>query len=242
MADYKRDLRVLIALIVGALGIGAAIFGVVRGLAKTGPGQGVRLQISIAPPLDPTVVALATRVVQERCEEKGTETRIVSGGDRVVAELGDLDPANVDLVVAVIERRAVLELRVDSTTVGTGAAIAGAEVSAGGVKIDLRTPIAVAEGAQLSFVFDGKVRTVATVDHVAPTDLHVQIKGANEDEAIKAALELAALVEAGAVPALKVTDRTAFSRATGFFPRAWPFFAVCAVMLLAAAFIARRRA
>lgn len=242
MPDDKRDLRILIALIVAAVGIGAAIFGVVRGMSATGPGRGVRLQIAIAPPLDPQVVALATRVVTERCDEKGVvDLRVVSGGDRVVAEVGEDDPEIVDHLVAVIERRAALELRVDTTTVATGAALAGAEVSAGGVKIDLRAPIAVPPGAQLAFVLDGKVRTVAPVDHVAPTDLHVLTKGATEDEAIKAAIELVTLVEAGAVPALHVTERTPFTRATGFFPRAWPFFAVCAVMLIAAALIARRR-
>lgn len=242
MPDDKRDLRILIALIVAALGIGAAIFGVVRGLSATGPARGVRLQVAIAPPLDPTVVALATRVVAERCDEKGAATRVVSGGDRVVVELGEDDPEIVGRIVEVIERRGTLEVRTpDGTTVLAGPGITGAEVSGGGVKIDLRAPVSVAPGAQLSFLLDGKVKAVLAVDHVSATDLHVATKGANEDEAIKAALELVTVVETGAVPALHVTERTPFSRATGFLPRAWPFFAVCGVMLLAAAFVARRR-
>lgn len=242
MTDDKRDLRILIALIVAALGVGAAIFGVVRGLSATGPGRGVRLQIAIAPPLDPTVVALATRVVTERCDDMMGPSRVVNGGDRVVVELGVEDPELVTPLVWGIERHPTLEVRgPDGTTVLTGAGIAGAAVSGGGVKIDLRAPVSVASGAKLMFVLDGKVKAEVPVDHVAPTDLHVQTTGATEDDAIEAATELTAAIEAGAAPALHVTERTPFSRATGFLPRAWPFFAVCAVMLLAAAFIARKR-
>ena len=314
MPDDKRDLRILIALIVAALGIGAAIFGVVRGLSATGPGRGVRLQIAIAPPLDPSVVELATRVVKERCDEKGIDLRVVSGGDRVVAELGEDDPEIVGHLVELIERRAVLEVhQVDPAitwfaqvasaplpsgilveagivtaaddiprhergdhvlaaalptppplsvlaygrtasrrwrpyvltpaTTLAGSGITTAEVASGGVAIGLRAPVSVMPDAQvqLAFVLDGIVTAVATVDHAAATDLHVRTTGATEDDAIRAAIELVTVVQAGAVPALHVTEQTPFTRATGFFPRAWPFFAIGGVMVLAALFVARRR-
>lgn len=241
MSDDKRDLRILIALIVAALGIGAAVFGVVRGLSKTGPAHGVRLTVMIAPPLDSQRVELATRVVKERCDEKGIDLRVVPAGDRVVMEVGEDDPEIVGNLVALIERRAALEVRDDKGTVLTGAGVTSAEVASGGVAIGLRAPVTVAEGTKLTFLLDGKVKTTAILDHVAATDLHVAIHGATEEAAMRDAIELAAMVEAGAVPALHVSDRTAFSRATGFLPRAWPFFAICAVMLLVAGFVARRR-
>jgi len=242
VADDKRDLRILIALLVGVFAIGIAIFGVVRGTSATGPGSGVRLQIAIAPPLDPRAVVLATRVVKERCDEKGLDTRVVSGGDRVIAELGEDDPVLVDHVASVIERRASLEVRgPDGMVVLAGDRIAGAEVASGGVKIGLRAPAAIPSGARLTFVLDGKDRGRATVDHVAPTDFHVRTEGASEDAALRAAVELVPVIEAGAVPALRVSERTPFTRATGFFPRAWPFFAAGAVLLLVAAFVAFRR-
>ena len=40
---------------------------------------------------------------------------------------------------------------------------------------------------------------------------------------------------------MHVDRSVAFTRATGFVPRAWPFFAIAAVMLAGAALIARRR-
>ena len=242
MSDDKRDLRILIALIVGVFGLGVAIFGVVRGTSATGPGSGVRLTVSIAPPLDAGKVALAVRVVKERCDEKGRDARIVSGGDRVVAEIGEDDPESIGHIVAVIERRASLEVRGhDGTTLLAGDRIAGAQVASGGVKVDLRAPASIPTGARLAFVLDGKEKAVATVDHVAPTDFHVRTDGATEDAALRAAVELVPVIEAGAVPALQVTERTPFTRATGFLPRAWPFFAIGGAMLLVAAFVAFRR-
>jgi hypothetical protein len=40
---------------------------------------------------------------------------------------------------------------------------------------------------------------------------------------------------------MHVASATAFTRATGFFPRAWPFFAIAGVMLAIAALIWRKR-
>lgn len=44
----------------------------------------------------------------------------------------------------------------------------------------------------------------------------------------------AAALDAAAAPVLKVTRREAFSRATGFLPRAWPFLAIAGVLLVIA--------
>lgn len=46
----------------------------------------------------------------------------------------------------------------------------------------------------------------------------------------------------GAHHPMHVASATAFTRATGFVPRAWPFFAIGGVLVLGAAAIARRRA
>ena len=40
---------------------------------------------------------------------------------------------------------------------------------------------------------------------------------------------------------LQIDRADAFTRATGFVPRAWPFFAIGAVMLLGAGVVARKR-
>jgi hypothetical protein len=44
-----------------------------------------------------------------------------------------------------------------------------------------------------------------------------------------------------AAPPMKVTKRDPFSRATGFWPRAWPFLAIAAVLLVIAAVLWLRR-
>jgi hypothetical protein len=43
------------------------------------------------------------------------------------------------------------------------------------------------------------------------------------------------------VPAMRVVSRTAFTRATGFFPRAWPFLAAGLVLLVVAGIVWRRK-
>lgn len=49
-----------------------------------------------------------------------------------------------------------------------------------------------------------------------------------------------AALDAAAAPPMKVTRRESFSRATGFLPRAWPFLAGAALLLVIAGVLSRR--
>jgi hypothetical protein len=59
---------------------------------------------------------------------------------------------------------------------------------------------------------------------------------------IRDAIELVSVVEAGAIGPLRIQRQEPFSRATGFLPRAWPFLAIGAVLLIVAALLSRARA
>ena len=121
-----------------------------------------------------------------------------------------------------------------------GHAIRRAEVASGGVAIDVTDASRVKANAPIAFVLDGRVHGVVTPDQVGATQIHVVTPGDTEDAAIAAALELVDVVEAGAAHPLHVESRDSFTRATGFLPRAWPFFAVFGVMVLVAGVIGRR--
>jgi hypothetical protein len=318
------------------------VFGVVRGLSKTGPAHGVRMVVTIAPPVDAAVIAMAEHVVESRLGEKGMETRVNAAGEMLVVELGETDEQIVNDEVALLERTGKLEVHVldeknpwlgriatvaatdpaaraagirvdggmlvasdqrnelsvaDADAIGCtgrvgddgkrhcvqrgadllvtyvsgleappadriiaygrvgadwrpyvlerdivldGSAIHRAEVFAGGVAIEADAP-RVKPKMTLAFVLDGKVHGIATTDIAEPPKLHVLTSGKNEDAAIDAALELVEVIDAGAAHPLHVTHRMTFDRATGFLPRAWPFFAAGGVLLLVGAFFGTRR-
>ncbi len=135
-----------------------------------------------------------------------------------------------------LERDAVLD----------GKHIQHAEITERGVVVDVsdgRELTRIKAGTPIAFVLDGTIKMVGTPDRVTTTGLHVPTTGATEDDAIAAAISLISVIEAGAVHPLHVRDQKAFERATGFLPRAWPFLAVGAALLLGAALLwGRRRA
>jgi hypothetical protein len=189
-------------------------------------------QLSVA---DADAIGCAGRV------EDGKRRCVQRGADVLVTYVSGLEVPPTDRLVAygpteggwrpyVLERDVVLD----------GSAIRRAEVFAGGVAIEADAP-RVKPNLTLAFVLDGKVHGVATADIAAPPKLHVLTSGANEAAAFRAAHDLVDVIEAGAAHPLHVTHRMAFERATGFVPRAWPFFAVGGVLLLVGAFVATRR-
>ena len=101
-------------------------------------------------------------------------------------------------------------------------------------------------GAPLAVVFDGKVKAVVPLPPAAPEPaLHLHTTGAADvvdDAAVGAALDLQIVLEAGAMHPLTVLASTPFTRAVGFFPRAWLFLALALVSLVAGALVWRRRA
>lgn len=125
-----------------------------------------------------------------------------------------------------------------------GHAIRHAEVFGGGVAVEVNEAPQLAHitpGVIVAFVLDGKVRMLGAPDRVVGRELHVPTIGSTEDAAIASALDLVAVIQAGAMRPLHVRSQEPFSRATGFLPRAWPFFAIGAVFSLAALVLLRRR-
>jgi hypothetical protein len=138
------------------------------------------------------------------------------------------------MAVALLERTGKLEVKAAQKTVLDGAGVRHAEVAAdGGVLVDTVAPLSVQPGTPLEIVFDGKVHTTITPDRTAP--LHLPVTDA------RSAIDLVSLFDAGAAHPMHVVGREPFTRATGFLPRAWPFFAIGAVMLLGAGVVARKR-
>jgi hypothetical protein len=142
----------------------------------------------------------------------------------------------------------------DDVVLASGPEIQRVEIGDGGVIVDLaaeaaRRVVATAStrpGAPIATVLDGKVKMLAPLpaDTREPT-LHLRTTataGKLEEAAIRDAIELQAVLEAGAAHKLNLIASTPFSRATGFLPRAWPFLALAAISLLAAGFVWRRRA
>lgn len=103
------DARRLVALIVAVIGLGIAVFGVVRGISKTGPAQGVRLTIAIEPPVDAPALAMAQEVVKDRIDEKGLESRVAPAGDKIILEASG-DPEMIARTIEMLERTAALQI------------------------------------------------------------------------------------------------------------------------------------
>lgn len=228
------DTRKLVAAFVAAMAVGVAVFGLVRGLSSPGPARGTRLILAIAPPVDADVVQLAEHVVHDRLDDGERRPRVVAAGDHVVAEIADTDPEHVAALTALLERTGTLEVVAAGKTVLDGAGVKHAEIAAdGGVLVDTAAPVAVQPGTPLEIRFDGKVHYTLAPDRVRP--LHLPMTDA------RSALDLVALLDAGAAHPMHVVRAEAFSRATGFWPRAWVFLAIGGVLLAVAAIVVARR-
>jgi preprotein translocase subunit SecD len=335
------------------VGLTLGAFGLIRGTTPAGPRAGVRLVLSIAPPVDDDARDMAVHVAKARVEEKGSETRVVAAGDHVVVELGETDPSIVGDATQLVKRTAKLELhvvmpndswrgadyvksddhakelgirivdgalvaddrrtedhrvvpgdqvlatylaaipalgmphghtlaygRMDEPPVGgavkdgderawrtfvlddavlvAGSEIRRVEVGDGGVVADLNPEAArrvaaqasTRTGAPIAVVLDGKVKAVAPLPAATPEPtLHLRPTGAGttgapaptEDAAIRRAIDLQDVLEAGAVHSLDLVASTPFTRAVGFLPRAWPFLALALLSLAVGVFLWRRR-
>src|SRR6185503_10959495 len=100
MTDGRR----LVALLLLSFAVGASLFGTVRGLAATGPGHGMRLVATIAPPVTDAVREMIEHMARERLDVSGNGARIVAMGDQLVVELGDDEPVIAAEVGALLER------------------------------------------------------------------------------------------------------------------------------------------
>lgn len=129
----------------------------------------------------------------------------------------------------------------DAKVLLEGRAIHDAHLADHGVDLELAEPkIVAAPGTALAFLLGGKVDAVATVHASSPGQLQLRTSGRDADAAV-VAMNLLSVVRAGAVHPLHVIRREPFTRATGFVPRAWPFLAIGAVLLIAAVLVLLRR-
>ncbi len=229
-------MRIITALLVAVIGFGIAVFGVVRGLSSSGPAHGTRLILTTAG----GNIALAREAAALRVEEKGAPTRVIAAGDRIVVELGTDDPQLVADQAALLERTAHVELR-DAEHPDTPPVDAHvlSHIAADdqGVTIDSTTTLPFHVHSEITFVLDGKIKLAATPDRVEGRTMHVPMASLRQSE------DLRALLVAGAAPAMHVESRTPFTRATGFWGRAWIFLAIGGVFLAvgAALLLVRRR-
>ncbi|HSR99044.1 MAG TPA: hypothetical protein VLM79_18440 [Kofleriaceae bacterium] len=316
--------------------VGAALaliaFGVARGAMHTGPAHGVRLRVTVDPPLDAATHEMAMRIVRDRLDERGFEVRVVAATEDLVVEIGEDDPERVTETARLLERTAKLELhavaeadpwlaaviqhaatddaarsagvrvadgvliaddrRTERATERGGDLIAAylADLAAreprfaippdlllayapplqgdtwrahalaravmlegraiqrvthdvGGVTIDASDSAAIAKllAVRIAVLLDGKVKFVGTPDRMTATSLHLPTPGANQKEAFLTALDLEAIFRTGAGHPMHVVHHDAFTRTTGFVPRAWPLLVAALVLLVVAALVWRRR-
>jgi hypothetical protein len=176
----------------------------------------------------------------------------VEDGKRMCAVRGDHVLARGLARVAVPDDRVLAYGRVGESaswrpylleheTLLDGSQIQRADVLAGGVAITVAHASKLAVGAPIAVVFDGVVHFTGAPDRIEGALVHLPT-GTDA----KAAFELVSVVEAGAVHPLHVVGQTPFTRATGFFPRAWPFLAIGGALLIVGALVwwsgRRRRA
>lgn len=142
----------------------------------------------------------------------------------------------------------------DDVVLVAGSEIRRVTLGDGGVILDLSTEasrrvVATASarpGAPIATVLDGTVKALAPLpgDTREPT-LHLRttaVAGKLEETAVRDAIELKSVLEAGAAHKLNVIASTPFTRATGFLPRAWIFLVLALISLIAGWFVWRRRA
>jgi hypothetical protein len=109
--------RSIAALSIVGAALTFAALGVVRGAMHAGPGSGTRLTVAIGQPVDEAAQTIATHVVRDRLDEKGSEVRIVPAGDKLVVEVGTTDRELVAIQAELIERVGKLEVhRFDATS------------------------------------------------------------------------------------------------------------------------------
>ena len=230
--------RRIVALPIVGVALALIAFGVVRGVMDTGPARGTRMVITVDPPLDDAAMTIAEHAVRDRLSERGAPVRVVKNGDRLVVEVGEDDREILADMVAIVERVGILQvLSPEGTPILDPRAIRRVESSGDGVNVEVRTAAAldrVEPGKSVTFTFDGKPRLAVVPVRVDPTTLRVPVESD--------AFLLVNMLEAGAAHPMHVVKRDAFTRTTGFFPRAWPFFAAGVIALVIAALLWRRAA
>jgi hypothetical protein len=130
--------RSIAALSIAGAALTFAALGVVRGAMHAGPGSGTRLTVAIGQPVDDAAQSIATHVVRDRLDEKGSEVRIVPAGDKLVVEVGTTDRELVTMDVEIIERVGKLEVhRVDAASSWFGSIR-----PADGIRVESGIPVA----------------------------------------------------------------------------------------------------
>ncbi len=170
------------ALFLAVMALGLIVFGVIRGISKTGPAHGVRLVVAIEAPVDDAQRELAQHVVETRFDDGSDRLRVVPAGDQLVVEIGDVDLDTARRMGELLERRGTFELHavavgsswlhtlVSVASVDPSAAAAGVRAEENGLVADDREsklPIADADAIGCTGrVTDGKRRCVRRGDAV----------------------------------------------------------------------------
>lgn len=218
-------MRILAALLIAVIGFGIAVFGIVFGLSASGPAHGIRHIVTIDPPAN-APVAQQTLVAR-----LGSDSRVAPAGDRLVVE------SPVD-VTSLIERTGHVELRdaEHPATIVDARTLSRIDADDHGVTVYAAAALPFHVHSEVTFVLDGAIKLAATPDQVDGATMHVPMASLAQAE------DLRAMLLAGAAPGMHVASREPFSRAVGFWPRAWLFLAIAgACELIAAALLFLKR-
>lgn len=213
-------MRVLAALLVAVIGFGIAVFGVVFGLSASGPAQGIRHIVTLGPSAN---VLVAQQALVERL---GSDSRVAAAGDRLVVE------SPVD-ATALIERTGTVVLRdaEHPDVVVDGRGLKRVDADDQGVTIEATAALPFHVHSEVTFALDGAIKLAATPDQVNGVVMHVPMAS------LQQATNLRAMLLAGAAPAMHVVSKEPFTRATGFWPRAWLFLAIGGALVVVAAIL-----
>ena len=219
-------MRILTALLIAVIGFGIAVFGIVLGLSASGPAHGIRHIVTIDPP-GSALVAQQTLV-----QRLGSDSRVAPAGDRLVVE------SPVD-ATALIERTGHVELRdaEHTASVVDGRTLQRIDADGHGVTIYASAALPFHVHSEVTFAEGGVIKLAATPDQVDGATMHVPMAS------LAQAQDLRAMLLAGASPGMHVASREPFSRAVGFWPRAWLFLAIagaCELIAAALLFVKRR--
>jgi len=160
-------------------------------------------------------------------------------GDRRAQLVRDIANQVAAPALGCLERTGHVELRdaEHTATVVDGRTLQRIDADDHGVTIYASAALPFHVHSEVTFAEGGAIKLAATPDQVDGATMHVPMAS------LAQAQDLRAMLLAGASPGMHVASREPFSRAVGFWPRAWLFLAIagaCELIAAALLFVKRR--
>ncbi len=240
MSSSAVLVRRIVAIPIAGAALALLAFGIVRGTRSTGPARGWRMTIELPGSTDALTRDLARRVLADRLDVLDPRSRVQTAGhSHLVAEIPEVDERMIPELARALERQATVELRAeDGSVIADDAHVRGAEIDPSGVWIQVERASVASIGQLVVVVLDGEPRHRYAADRATDRAVHLAVGRSSDDAALRASMDVVRAIEAGAAPRMRVRDPHRFSRAIGFWPRAWPFLVSASVLLGIAAVLA----